>query len=109
MKAVRAGGQVFMLAFSTKQDTDDLRDITNFHLARKFLQSHIGLLIYDPHVEPSKLLGQNIGYAFSNLPALRKPPVSKSVAELGVVRPGHRYQRMGEANGVTHQAGYPTS
>jgi GDP-mannose 6-dehydrogenase len=39
------------------------------------------LSIYDPHVEPSKLLGQNLGYAFSNLPALRKLLVAKPVAE----------------------------
>jgi GDP-mannose 6-dehydrogenase len=70
-----------MLGLSFKEDSDDLRESPNIDLARKFLQSHIGLSIYDPHVEPSKLVGQNLGYAFSNLPALRKLLVSKSAAE----------------------------
>lgn len=81
VKNVRAGGLVLMLGLSFKEDSDDLRESPNIDLARKFLQSHIGLSIYDPHVEPSKLLGQNLGYAFSSLPALRKLLVSKSVAE----------------------------
>ncbi|MBR0795966.1 nucleotide sugar dehydrogenase [Bradyrhizobium jicamae] len=81
VKAVPAGGQVLMLGLSFKDNSDDLRESPNIDLARKFLQSHIGLSIYDPHVEPSKLLGQNLGYAFSNLPALRKLLISKSVAE----------------------------
>jgi GDP-mannose 6-dehydrogenase len=81
VKTVRAGGQVLMLGLAFKDNSDDLRESPNIDLARKFLQSHIGLSIYDPHVEPSKLLGQNLGYAFSNLPALRKLLVSKAVAE----------------------------
>jgi GDP-mannose 6-dehydrogenase len=81
LKAVPAGGQVLMLGLSFKENSDDLRESPNIDLARKFLQSNIHLSIYDPHVEPSKLLGQNLGYAFSNLPALRKLLVAKSVAE----------------------------
>jgi GDP-mannose 6-dehydrogenase len=81
LRAVPAGGQVLMLGLAFKEDSDDLRESPNIDLARKFLQSHIGLSIYDPHVEPSKLLGQNLGYAFSNLPALRKLLIPKSVAE----------------------------
>ncbi|MGY4602903.1 GDP-mannose 6-dehydrogenase [Bradyrhizobium sp. USDA 4474] len=81
LKAVPAGGQVLMLGLAFKENSDDLRESPNIDLARKFLQSSIHLSIYDPHVEPSKLLGQNLGYAFSNLPALRKLLVAKSVAE----------------------------
>jgi GDP-mannose 6-dehydrogenase len=81
LKAVPAGGHVLMLGLSFKENSDDLRESPNIDLARKFLQSNIRLSIYDPHVEPSKLLGQNLGYVFSNLPALRKLLVAKSVAE----------------------------
>lgn len=81
LKAVPAGGHVLMLGLAFKENSDDLRESPNIDLARKFLQSHIHLSIYDPHVEPSKLLGQNLGYAFSNLPALRKLLVPRSVAE----------------------------
>jgi GDP-mannose 6-dehydrogenase len=81
LKAVPAGGAVLMLGLAFKENSDDLRESPNIDLARKFLQSNIHLSIYDPHVEPSKLLGQNLGYAFSNLPALRKLLIAKSVAE----------------------------
>jgi len=81
LKAVPAGGRVLMLGLAFKEESDDLRESPNIDLARKFLRLHVGLSIYDPHVEPSKLLGQNLGYAFSNLPALRKLLVPKSVAE----------------------------
>ena len=81
VKSVPPGGHALMLGLAFKEDSDDLRESPNIDLARKFLQSHIDLSIYDPHVEPSKLLGQNLGYAFSNLPALRKLLVPKSIAE----------------------------
>ena len=70
-----------MLGLSFKEDSDDLRESPNIDLARKFLQSHVDLSIYDPQVEPSKLLGQNLGYAFSSLPALRKLLISRSTVE----------------------------
>lgn len=81
LKAVPAGGRALMLGLAFKENSDDLRESPNIDLARKFLQSNIHLSIYDPHVEPSKLLGQNLGYAFSSLPALRKLLVAKSTAE----------------------------
>ncbi|MCC8964853.1 nucleotide sugar dehydrogenase [Bradyrhizobium sp. Pear76] len=81
LKAVPPGGRVLMLGLAFKENSDDLRESPNIDLARKFLRLHIGLSIYDPHVEPSKLLGQNLGYAFANLPALRKLLIAKSAAE----------------------------
>jgi GDP-mannose 6-dehydrogenase len=81
LKAVPAGGRVLMLGLAFKENSDDVRESPNIDLARKFLQSSVHLSIYDPHVEPSKLLGQNLGYAFSNLPALRKLLIAKSAAE----------------------------
>ena len=33
------------------------------------------------HVEPAKLVGQNLGYAYSNLPTFRALLVSKKVVE----------------------------
>ena len=81
VKAVPAGGRALMLGLAFKENSDDLRESPNIDLARKFLQANIHLSIYDPHVDPSKLLGQNLGYAFSSLPALRKLLVAKSTAE----------------------------
>jgi GDP-mannose 6-dehydrogenase len=72
---------VLMLGLAFKADSDDLRESPNVDLARKFLQANYDLSIYDPHVQPSKLLGQNLGYAFSNLPTMRKLLVSREAAE----------------------------
>jgi GDP-mannose 6-dehydrogenase len=70
-----------MLGVAFKAGTDDLRESPNVDLARKILQANFDLSIYDPNVEPSKLLGQNLGYAFSNLPALRKLLITKAAVE----------------------------
>lgn len=66
------GAKVLMIGLSFKANSDDLRESPNVDLARKFLQRGFELSIFDPHVEPTKLLGQNLGYAFSNLPSIRK-------------------------------------
>jgi GDP-mannose 6-dehydrogenase len=70
-----------MLGLAFKAGSDDMRESPNIDLARKFLQASFDLSIYDPYVEPSKLLGQNLGYAFSNLPTLRKLLVFKTTVE----------------------------
>jgi GDP-mannose 6-dehydrogenase len=77
------GARVLMLGLAFKAGSDDLRESPNIDLARKFLQANFDLSIYDPHVEPSKLLGQNLGYALSNLPRWRELLVSKAAAESG--------------------------
>ena len=78
---VNAGSRVLMLGLAFKEDSDDLRESPNVDLARKFLQAGYSLSIHDPHLDPSKLLGQNLGYAFSNLPQLRKLLISKEELE----------------------------
>jgi GDP-mannose 6-dehydrogenase len=80
-KGLPLGAKVLMLGLAFKADSDDLRESPNVDLARKFLQANYDLSIYDPHVQPSKLLGQNLGYAFSNLPTMRKLLVSREAAE----------------------------
>lgn len=75
--------KVLMLGIAFKSDSDDLRESPNVDIARKLLQAGHELSIYDPNIVPSKLLGQNLGYAFSNLPKLTKLLVPKSVAESG--------------------------
>lgn len=69
---VKPGAKVLMMGLSFKDNSDDLRESPNIDLARKFLHNGFELSIFDPHVEPAKLLGQNLGYAFSNLPTIRK-------------------------------------
>jgi GDP-mannose 6-dehydrogenase len=83
VKGLPARGKVLMLGIAFKSNSDDLRESPNIDLARKLLQASFELSIYDPQIVPSKLLGQNLGYAFSNLPKLTRMLVSKSVAESG--------------------------
>ena len=75
------GAKVLMIGLSFKANSDDLRESPNIDIARKFLQAGYSLSIYDPHVEPSRLLGQNLGYAFSTLPMLERLLVSKQQME----------------------------
>ncbi len=83
VKGLSAHSKVLMLGIAFKSNSDDLRESPNIDLARKLLQAGYELSIYDPQIIPSKLLGQNLGYAFSNLPKLTRMLVSKSVAESG--------------------------
>ncbi len=70
-----------MIGLAFKANSDDLRESPNIDLARKLLHLGYSLSIFDPHVEPARLLGQNLGYAFSNLPALRKLLISEQTMQ----------------------------
>ena len=75
------GARVLMVGLAFKSDSDDLRESPNVDLARKVLQADYQLSVYDPALEPKKLIGQNLGYAFSNLPQLEALLVSRERAE----------------------------
>jgi GDP-mannose 6-dehydrogenase len=64
------GARVLMLGLAFKAGSDDLRESPKIDMARKLLQGGYALSIYDPSLEPSQLIGQNLGYAFSHLPNL---------------------------------------
>lgn len=68
---VAPGATVLMLGIAFKDNSDDLRESPNVDLARKLLGAGYKLAIYDPQVKPAGLLGQNLGYAFTSIPALR--------------------------------------
>lgn len=72
---------VLMLGLAFKAGSDDLRESPNMDLARKFLQNGHRLAIYDPALDPTKLMGQNLGYAYANLPELGSLLVDKEAAE----------------------------
>jgi len=67
------------LAF--KANTDDLRESPNIDLARNLLKVGYDLSIFDPAVDATKLVGANLGYAYTQLPALQNLLVSKEIAE----------------------------
>jgi GDP-mannose 6-dehydrogenase len=85
---------VLMLGLAFKADSDDLRESPNMDLARKIIQAGHKLSIYDPALVPAKLVGQNLGYAYANLPELRELLVDRATAE------GRVYDRVIDTNGA---------
>ena len=81
MKLVPPGAKLLLVGLAFKAETDDLRESPNVDLARKLLEAGYDLSIYDPAIEAERLIGQNLGYAHSNLPSLRKLLVDKATAE----------------------------
>lgn len=73
--------RVLLLGIAFKSSTDDLRESPNVDLARKLLHAGHELSIYDPYVVPEKLLGQNLGYAYSNLPRLTQLLITRAQVE----------------------------
>lgn len=72
--------RILLVGIAFKPDSDDLRESPNLDLARKLHQAGYDLHIYDATLKPSLLIGQNLGYGFSNLPNLVKLLVSYDVA-----------------------------
>lgn len=80
-KDVVPGARVLMAGLSFKANSDDLRESANVDMARKLLDAGYQLSVYDPTLEPNKLLGANLGYAYSHLPALNDLFVTREKAE----------------------------
>ena len=69
-KDLAPGSRVLLIGLSFKASSDDLRDSPNLDLARRLLQAGFELSIFDPDLAPAKLIGQNLGYVYSQLPSL---------------------------------------
>lgn len=80
VRGLADASRVLLLGIAFKSSTDDLRESPNVDLARKILHAGHTLSIYDPHVVPEKLLGQNLGYAYSNLPKLTQLLITREQA-----------------------------
>ncbi|MGH8773943.1 MAG: UDP-glucose dehydrogenase family protein [Jiangellaceae bacterium] len=63
---------VAMLGLSFKMDTDDLRESPNVELAERLIGKGFDVRIYDPIVNPERLMGSNLRYIDSRLPHLRR-------------------------------------
>ena len=63
---------VAMLGLSFKMDTDDLRESPNVELAERLIGKGFDVRIYDPIVNPERLMGSNLRYVESRLPHLRR-------------------------------------
>jgi GDP-mannose 6-dehydrogenase len=64
------GRKVALLGLSFKTKTDDLRESPNVELAERLLGKGLQLRIFDPIVNPSRLVGANRSYVESKLPHL---------------------------------------
>ena len=64
--------RIAMLGLSFKMNTDDLRESPNVELAERLLGKGFEVRIYDPIVNPERLMGSNLRYIESRLPHLRR-------------------------------------
>jgi GDP-mannose 6-dehydrogenase len=67
--AVRTVG---LLGLSFKMDTDDLRESPNVELAERLIGKGFDVRIYDPIVNPARLVGANRRHVESKLPHLQR-------------------------------------
>ena len=59
--------KVCLLGLSFKADTDDLRESPNLEVAERFVGKGLDVRIYDPIVNPSRLVGANLRHLQSKL------------------------------------------
>ena len=75
------GARVLLAGLAFKAATDDLRESPNVDLARKLLAAGFAVDIYDPAIDADKLVGANLGYAYSHLPTIEGLLVDRVTAE----------------------------
>lgn len=80
-EGLEPGAKVLLAGLAFKAGTDDLRESPNVDLARKLLAAGFDLDIYDPGIDADKLVGANLGYAYSQLPTIEKILVDKPTAD----------------------------
>jgi GDP-mannose 6-dehydrogenase len=81
---VLAGGSrsVALLGLSFKMDTDDLRESPHVELAELLIGKGMDVRIYDPIVNPERLMGANLRSVEARLPHLRRVLVSTPATAL---------------------------
>lgn len=63
---------VAMLGLSFKMDTDDLRESPNVELVERLIGKGFDVRVYDPIINPERLIGANLRYIDAKLPHLRR-------------------------------------
>ena len=75
------GASVLLVGLAFKANTDDLRESPNIDLARRLLQEGYRLSVFDPAIDATKLVGANLGYAYTRIPTLARLLVTRECAE----------------------------
>ena len=84
------GRSVALFGLSFKTDTDDLRESPNVELAERLIGKGFDVRIYDPVINPARLIGVNRRHVESKLPHLsrlleREPGAALNGADVAVV------------------------
>lgn len=101
VEGLEPGAKVLLAGLAFKAGTDDLRESPNVDLARKLLAGGFDLDIYDPAIDAEKLVGANLGYAYSRLPSIERILVSKETTGRTA------YARVLAANATVNQLDLP--
>lgn len=80
-RGLAPGASILLVGLAFKAHTDDLRESPNIDLARRLLQEGYSLCVFDPAIDANKLIGANLGYAYTRIPTLARLLVSRDVAE----------------------------
>ena len=100
---LRPGSRVLLIGLSFKANSDDLRESPNVDMARKLLRADYKVSIFDSVIDPTRLVGQNLGFAVSSLPTLRSLLVSREQME------SQTYDLVIDTRGLASQLSLKTS
>lgn len=93
-RGLAAGARVLLVGLAFKRNSDDLRESPNVDLAGKLLRAGYPVDIFDDSIDPAKLMGQNLGYAYAHLPNIGQLLVTRETAE------GSTYDLVIDASGA---------
>ncbi len=88
-----AKARVLVVGLAFKAKSDDLRESPNVDLVGKLLRAGHMVDVYDPFIDPERIVGQNLGYAYVYLPNVAELLVDKDHAE------SQRYDLVIDLNG----------
>lgn len=77
------GAKVLLLGLAFKANTDDLRESPHVDMARRLILAGFDVSIHDSGLDAKKLVGQNLGYAYSQLPKIGELLIDREEAEAG--------------------------
>ena len=101
VEGLTPNASILLVGLAFKAGTDDLRESPNVDLARKLLAAGYALEIYDPAIDAAKLVGANLGYAYSKLPVLERLLVTRDHALAG------QYDRVIATNATVESLSLP--